>query len=126
MRYMYLIKAEKEFEGPPPQRLMDEMDKLLTKRIAEKSLIDTAGLLPSTSGVQVALKQGKLSVIDGPFTESKEVVGGYAIFEFATREQAMESLMEFMELHRLYAEGFELTCEMRPIGAGPDLPGCGR
>lgn len=118
MRYMYLLKFEKEFEGPPPQRLMEEMGKLMEKRIADKSLIDTAGLTPVAQGAQVTLKQGKLSVTDGPFAEAKEVIGGYAIFEWATRDEAIESAKEFMELHRLHAPGLEFTCEMRQIAGG--------
>ena len=58
---------------------------------------------------------GRISVTDGPFTESKEILGGYAIFEFATREAAIESAKSFMELHRLYGEGWEGVCEMREL-----------
>lgn len=115
MRYLYLIQQEKEFQGPPPARLMEEMGKLMGKRIADGSLIDTAGLTPIAQAVRVTLKRGKLNVLDGPFAETKEIVGGYAFFKFDTREQAIEALMEFMELHRLYAEGWEFTCEMREI-----------
>ena len=55
------------------------------------------------------------SITDGPFTETKEVLGGYAIFEFATREDAIASAINFMELHAKYAEGWEGVCEMRPM-----------
>jgi hypothetical protein len=123
---MYLVIPAAETAGPPPQRLMDEMAKLIEKRTADGSMIDTGGLLPTAMGAaRVTLKQGKLSVTDGPFAESKEVIGGYAIFEFATREQALQSALEFMELHRLYAEGWEGVCEMRPM-AGAEDPTCGR
>jgi hypothetical protein len=115
MRYMYLVIGAQDY-GPPPQRLMDEMTKLTERRLADGSMIDSGGLLPTPMGAaRVSLKGGKLKVTDGPFTESKEVVGGYAIFEFATREEALASAMEFMELHRLYAGDWEGTCEMRPM-----------
>ncbi|MEQ1490865.1 MAG: YciI family protein [Terricaulis sp.] len=115
MRYLYLIQNEMEFQGPPPARLMEEMGKLMGKRIADGSLIDTAGLMPVAQAVRATLKRGKLNIMDGPFTESKEIVGGYAIFKFDTREQAIGALTDFMELHRLYADGWEFSCEMREI-----------
>ena len=115
MRYMYLVIGAQDY-GPPPQRLMDEMAKLTEKRLADGSMIDSGGLLPTPMGAaRFTLKGGKIKMTDGPFAESKEVVGGYAIFEFATREEAIASAMEFMELHRLHAEGWEGTCEMRPM-----------
>mgnify|MGYP000632657537 CR=1 FL=1 len=113
MRYLYLIQQEKVFQGPPPARLMEEMGKLMGRRIADGSLLDTAGLMPIAQAVRVTLKRGKLSVLDGPFAETKEIVGGYAFFKFDTRERAIEALMEFMELHRLYAEG-EIAAVTRP------------
>lgn len=121
MRYMYLVVSQNEMDGPPPQRLMDEMAKLSEKRMADGSMVDSGGLLPTAMGAaRITLKGGKLSVLDGPFTESKEVIGGYAIFDFATREEALASGLEFMELHRLYADGWEGVCEMRPMMGGAD------
>lgn len=121
MRYMYLVISEREMDGPPPQRLMDEMAKLTVKRQADGSMIDSGGLLPQAmGGARVSLKKGKLSVTDGPFAESKEIIGGYAIFEFATREEALASAVEFMELHRLYAGDWEGICEMRPMMGGAE------
>ena len=125
MRYMYLVVSSAEMSGPPPQRLMDEMAKLTEKRQADGSMIDSGGLLPTALGAaRVTLKQGKLSVTDGPFTESKEAVGGYAIFEFATREEAIASAINFMELHAKYAEGWEGVCEMRPMFDDTHVDGC--
>jgi hypothetical protein len=126
MRYMYLVVSPNEMDGPPPQRLMDEMAKLTEKRMADGSMVDSGGLLPTAMGAaRITLKGGKLSVLDGPFTESKEVIGGYAIFDFATREEALASALEFMELHRLYADGWEGVCEMRPMfGAADGAQSC--
>jgi hypothetical protein len=116
MRYMYLVVLSPDAYGkPPPQRLMEEMTKLSEKRTADGSMISSGGLFPPAMGVRVTLKQGKLSVTDGPFAETKEVIGGFAIFEFATREEALQSAIEFMEIHRLYGEGWEGACEMRPM-----------
>lgn len=112
MRYMYLIMTPLEAVGPPPPRLIEEINKLAAQ---QTSMIDSGGLMPISQGVRVRLKGGKVTVTDGPFTESKEVLGGYAIFEFATREAAIQSALQFMELHRLYGEGWEGVCEMREL-----------
>lgn len=115
MRYMYLISAVEDGK-PPPQRLMEEINKLAEIELSSGRMKGQGGLLPSAMGsARVTLKKGKLSVFDGPFAESKEVLGGFAIFEFATREEALASAMNFMELHAKYGEGWEGVCEMRPM-----------
>ena len=115
MRYMYLVSAVEDGK-PPPERLMEEMDKLAKVELAAGRMISQGGLLPSVMGsARIELRRGKVKVIDGPFTETKEVLGGYAIFEFATREEAIASAINFMELHAKYAEGWEGVCEMRPM-----------
>lgn len=127
MRYMYLVvMSPNQMDGPPPQRLMDEMAKLSEKRTADGSMVGSGGLFPpAMGGARITLKGGKIVVTDGPFAETKEVVGGYAIFDFATREEALESAVEFMELHRLYGDGWEGICEMRPMMMGADgAPDC--
>ncbi|MGE3142999.1 MAG: YciI family protein [Hyphomonadaceae bacterium] len=119
MRYMYLVQAV-ETGAPPPQRLMEEIGKLSAQ--AGPTMIDAGGLLPTAMGARVRLAKGKLTITDGPFVETKEVIGGYAIFEFATREEALKSAIDFMELHRLYGEGWEGVCEMRPMFGPDDAP----
>jgi hypothetical protein len=115
MRYMYLISAIEDGK-PPPQRLMEEIGKLAEVEMASGRMISQGGLLPSAMGAaRVTLKQGKLSITDGPFAESKEVLGGFAVFDFATREAAIASAVSFMELHAKYGEGWEGVCEMRPM-----------
>jgi hypothetical protein len=101
--------------GPPPQRLMEEIAKLAEREIKAGAMIDTGGLMPLAVGARVRLAGGRVDVIDGPFAESKEVVGGYAIFEFKSREEALASAVEFMTLHKDYGEGWEGECEMRPM-----------
>lgn len=115
MRYMYLVSAVEDGK-PPPERLMEEMDKLAKVELAAGRMISQGGLLPTVLGsARIELRRGKVKVIDGPFAETKEVLGGYAIFEFATREEAIASAINFMELHAKYAEGWEGVCEMRPM-----------
>ena len=121
MRYMYLVITSPEQAAlPPPPRLMEEMDKLASK---QTSMLDGGGLMPINQAVRVRLKGGKLNMTDGPFAETKEVIGGYAIFEFPNRAAAIESMNQFMELHRLYGDGWEGVCEMREMMGG-DVPEC--
>lgn len=122
MRYMYLVKSC--HSGMPPQRLFEELDKLAAQAIKSGAMIDSGGLMPlQAGGAHVKLENGKVSVIDMPLVEAKEVVGGYAIFEFRTREEAIRSAVDFMEVHRKYGEGWEGTCEMRPMMTNPHAPG---
>ena len=63
----------------------------------------------------VGLAGGKLAVIDGPFVEAKEVIGGFAIFELPGKEEAIASAMAFMQLHKDHMPGWEGTCEVRAV-----------
>jgi hypothetical protein len=75
-------------------------------------LVSTAGLRPTSDGVRVRLRGGKLSVTDGPFTETKEVIGGYAILETATKEKAIEATRRFLAVH---GDEWEIECEVRAL-----------
>jgi hypothetical protein len=81
----------------------------------EGTLVDTGGLLPSKDGFKIRVENGKLSVTDGPITEAKEVIGGWAILEADTREEILRVSTEFMELHRKHWPGFEGESEVRPM-----------
>ncbi|MBL8543235.1 MAG: hypothetical protein JNJ63_05455 [Hyphomonadaceae bacterium] len=114
MRYMYLVSSA-ENSGPPPLKLMEELGKLAEQEMAAGRMVAQGGLLPTAAGARIELRRGRVKVIDGPFTETKEVIGGFAIFEFATREEAIASGVNFMQMHAKYAEGWEGVCEMRPM-----------
>jgi len=116
MKYLTFIRSSETHRtsGPPPA-LMEAMGPYIEKSFKEGTLIDTGGLLPSSEGFRVRLSNGKLSVIDGPFTESKEVIGGWAIIQASSREEALRVSTEFMELHRKHWPEFEGESEVRPI-----------
>jgi hypothetical protein len=80
---------------------------VVQKSLQEDTLVEAGGLLPSKDGSRVRLTRGKITVTDGPFTESKEVIGGYAILNAASRADALRIATEFMELHRKYWPEFE-------------------
>ena len=121
MRYMSIITSA--HTGMPTPELMEAMGKLADREIKSGRMIDMGGLMPLADGVQVRIRDGELSVIDGPFVEAKEVIGGYAIMEFRNKEEALASAVEFMQLHRQHMPGWEGTCEVRAM-AGPEDTGC--
>jgi hypothetical protein len=86
--------------GSSSQELMDAMAKLSEEAAKANTMIDSGGLAPTAMSQRVRLSRGNLTVLDGPFTEAKEVVGGYAQFEFKSREEATEAAVRFMELHQ--------------------------
>ena len=97
---------------------MKAMKKLADREIKAGRLLDTGGLMPLATGAQVRITDGQLSVVDGPFVEAKEVIGGYAIFELRDKQEALASAREFMQLHKDFMPGWEGTCEVRTF-AGP-------
>ena len=116
MKYLTFIRHSESYrESPPPQALMEAMGKFVEKSLKEGTLIDTGGLLPSKDGVRVRLKNGKITVTDGPFSESKEVIGGWAILQTASKSEAVRIATEFMEMHRKHWPEFEGECEVRPV-----------
>jgi hypothetical protein len=114
MRFMMLVKSA-ENSGPPPKELMDAIAKLGEKASKDGSMIESGGLAPSAMSTRVRLAQGKITAIDGPFAETKELVGGYAVFEFKSKQAAVESALQFMELHRKYWPEWEGETEIRQI-----------
>jgi len=115
MRYMMLIKHTEEYRNHPiPAALGKAVGEFITENIRKGRIVDTNGLKPSREGKRVQLKGGKLRVIDGPFTETKELVGGYAIMELESDREALEVTIEFVELHRVHWPEFECVCELRP------------
>lgn len=119
MRFMTMVKSA-ENAGPPPKALMDAMAKLGDERFKEGTMIEIGGLLPSAAGVRVRLVDGKLTVTDGPFVESKEVVGGYAVIEVKSKKEAIEQTLRFMQLHKEHWPGWDGETEIRQIFERPD------
>jgi hypothetical protein len=123
MKYLTFIRhSEKYRESGPPQALMNAMGKFIEKTMKDGVLVDTGGLLPSKDGVRVRLANGTITVTDGPFAETKEVIGGWAILKTDSKAEAIRIATEFMELHRKHWPGFEGESEVRPMfdpGMGP-------
>ena len=123
MKYLTFIRHSESYrESAPPQALMEAMGRFVQQSLKDGTLVDTGGLLPSKDGARVRLARGKITVTDGPFTETKEVIGGWAILKVDSRAEAIRIATEFMELHRKYWPEFEGESELRPMfdpGQGP-------
>ncbi len=121
MKFMMIVKHP-EKQGPPPKSLMDAIAKLAEEESKAGTMLGSGGLGPTALGARVRLSGGKIDVIDGPFTEAKEVVGGYAQFELKSKEVAVESAVRFMELHKKHWPGWEGETEVRQMYGPEDFP----
>lgn len=116
MRYMMFIKHTQDYGNvQAPASLYEEMGRFIEEATRSGNFVGGAGLQPTSAGTRVKLKGGKITVLDGPFTESKEIVGGYAIIDAKSREEALGLARRFMELHQKHWPAFEGECEMRPL-----------
>ena len=116
MKFLMMIKhAESDRSQPIPQALMDAMGEFVGEGFKSGVLKDTAGLKPTSEGFRVRLSKGQLKVSDGPFTEAKEVIGGYALVELPSKEEALKVARQFMDLHRVHWPEFEGESEVRPL-----------
>ena len=119
MRYMMLINHPENFRMEDvPQSLFAAMDTFIAENQKKGVLVDTAGLQRTEKGVRVQLRDRKISVTDGPFSEAKEVVGGYAIVEAKSKQEATDFAKQFMELHRVHWPAFDGYCEVRALETG--------
>jgi hypothetical protein len=82
-------------------------------------LVEQGGLMPSVKGATLSLRAGEITVTDGPFTEAREVVGGYAVYDVATKADAIYWSQRFLDLHRRHWPGWEGTVELREIMQQP-------
>ena len=116
MRYMMFIKHPENYKMEDvPQSLFAAMGEFVGESMKNGSIIDTAGLQPTSKGKRVRLARGKITVTDGPFAESREVIGGYALVESKSDEEALALANRFMDLHRIHWPVWEGECEVRPL-----------
>jgi hypothetical protein len=118
MRFIMMIKANKDYEAgvPPDPKLLAAIGQYTQEMIKKGVVLATEGLLPSSKGARVRLTDGKLTVTDGPFTEAKELIGGFAIVKASSRKEAIELGSRFMMLHKEALGGkWEGECEIRQL-----------
>jgi hypothetical protein len=118
MKILGLMKADESSEAgaPPSPELMAKMGTFMEEVTKAGVLLASDGLHPSSRGKRIRLSDGKLTVIDGPFTESKELVASYALFQVKSMDEAIEWTTRFL---KVLGEG---QCELRPIFELSDFP----
>ena len=116
MRYLMMVMGDKDYEAgqPPSPELITGMARLTDEMVQAGVLLAAEGLQPSSQGMRLKVSRGALAVTDGPFTETKELIGGYAIVQAGSKAEALELANRFVEVHR-QAGIHDLDMEIRPL-----------
>ncbi|HEY0464991.1 MAG TPA: YciI family protein [Polyangiaceae bacterium] len=120
MQFLMLIKVanDTDYEAgkPPPAELEAAMGELIGEWSKTGAFVSAAGLKPPSQAARVRLTDGRVSVSDGPFAESKEVIGGFFLLQAPDRAAALEMTRHFVELHsKVLGKDFVLECEVRQL-----------
>jgi hypothetical protein len=120
-RFMGFVRME-EGVGTPPQALFDAMDEYIGERATKGIFLDGGGLYGTEDAVNYVVRQGEVTRVDGPYSEAKEVVGGWAIMEYPSLEEAAEDQRSFAELHAKHWPEVTVISTLRQISTGPEAP----
>ena len=120
-RFMGFVRMEENI-GTPPQSLFDAMDDHIGQRAAKGVFLDGGGLYGVEDAVNYVVRQGEVTRVDGPYAEAKEVVGGWALLQYDSVEEAVEDQREFAELHAKHWPEVTVISTLRQISEGPDAP----
>ena len=114
MRFMIIVKANKDTEAGvmPEEPLLAAMAKYHEELAKAGVLLDASGLQPSSKGVRIRYDGGKPTLVDGPFTEAKELIAGYTLIQVKSREEGLEWARRFPAPH---GEGTDGEIEVRPL-----------
>ena len=112
MRFLSIYKTA-ERGVPPSQEEMERMGKLIEEGMKAGYLLAVEGCMPSATGARIRLSNGQLTITDGPFTESKEIVGGMAILQANSKAEAIGHVKDFL---KVAGDG---ECELRQLYEGP-------
>ena len=116
MKYLSFVRSSEKYRNAaPPAALMTAMGALVEKYTKMGALLDTGGLANSSTGFKIRCENREIRLVDGPFSEAKEVIGGWAMLEAKSKEEIVKFTMEFVELHRQHWPEFDFECEVRPI-----------
>ena len=117
-RFMGFVRME-EGIGAPPQALFEAMDTYIGEQAAKGVFLDGGGLYGTEDAVNFVVRKGETSRVDGPYAEAKEVVGGFAILQFDTVEEAIAAQQEFADLHAKYWPECSMVATLRQISEAP-------
>lgn len=116
MRYLIMLKTGSEKPSAPTPELMAALGKLTEDVVKAGKLVETGGMQAAASGTTLHLASGKVTVTDGPFTEANEIVGGYAIMDLESKEEAVAMARQFLEIHaRVLGPSYTVESEIRRI-----------
>jgi hypothetical protein len=118
MRYMGFVKMT-ELDAEPPPALREAMGEEIQRGMADGTLLDVGGLYATSYRTEYRVRDGEITSTDGPFTEAKEAVGGYAVIDVRDHAEAAEYARRLAELHHRLWPGWEGAVEVRRI-SGPD------
>ena len=112
MRFLSMIRLNENRGLKPSEQLMADMGQLIDEMTKAGTLLETAGLRPTAEGARVRLTHGNLTLRDGPFTESKEIIGGYAMLQADSMDEAIECTKRFLRVH---GDEWDIECEVRQV-----------
>ena len=116
MKFMTIVKSSENI-GPAPQAMSDAVAQAMAEGFKSGRIVEAGGLMRSEAGAKVRLSGGKITITDGPFTEAKEVIGGLAILQANSKEEAIELVKEFLQVA---GDG---ECELRQLYDAGSTPG---
>lgn len=122
MRYLLTVMGNADYEAgkPPPAALFAAMDVFMADAIKAGTLVSAGGLKPTSAGIRLKARDGHIAIIDGPFSEAKEVIGGYAFIEAPSKAAAIAMATKFVEVH--FKGGvMDVDVEIREVAGGPDM-----
>ena len=122
MRYMCFVKMADDV-GETPTALYEAMGAEMENAFASGLMLDAGGLFPLSQSTEIRLAEGKITTVDGPYAEAKEVVGGWSIMQYDSLEEAVADQREFAELHARYWPEVTVISTLRQISTGPEAPG---
>ncbi len=120
-RFMGFVRME-EGLGAPPQALFEAMGTHIGEQATLGHFLDGGGLFGSEDTVNFVVRKGEITRVDGPYSEAKEVVGGWAIMHYDTLDEAVAGQQQFAELHAKYWPEVSMVATLRQISDGPEPP----
>ena len=120
-RFMGFVRMEEEI-GAPPQALIEAMGGYIGERAGKGVFLDGGGLYGTEDAVNFVVRKGEVTRVDGPYAEAKEVVGGWALMQYETLEEAVADQELFAELHAKHWPEATVVATLRQISEGPEEP----
>lgn len=119
MKFMLMTKLGNENTPPPPPELYAALGKFTADTAKTGVLVSTGGLMPTSKGARMQLSGGRITVTDGPFAEAKECIGGFAVVEVGSKDEAVEIAREFLQIHAdVMGPSYVLDSEIRQMYEG--------